>query len=249
MIMTPLLAATIGAPLVGFLAWRVRALTLSGAIVAAGVGFCHLAFGGWLAAGALLTFFGTSTALSKLGKHKKERLGFEKSGQRDAWQVLANGGVAALSAVLGHPEAMLGALAAANADTWATELGSLFGGKPRRVINFAPAEPGESGAVSVIGTLAALAGAALLGLLSLYGGQGGLFLTVTLAGFIGALADSVLGATLQAQWRDKDTGRWSEIPLGHPARGVSWLRNDAVNILATFVGAVTATLLRNVLIH
>ena len=82
---TPLLVATIGAPLVGFLAWRGRALTVSGAVAAACVGFCHLAFGGWLAAGALLAFFGTSTALSKLGKRKKATLGFEKSGQRDAW--------------------------------------------------------------------------------------------------------------------------------------------------------------------
>ncbi|MBB6051773.1 DUF92 domain-containing protein [Armatimonas rosea] len=247
--MTPLLAATIGAPLMGFLAWRVRALTLSGAVAAAGVGFCHLAFGGWLAAGALLTFFGTSTALSKLGKRKKDKLGFEKPGQRDAWQVLANGGIAALCALLGQPEAMLGALAAANADTWATELGSLFGGKPRRITTLAPAEPGESGAVSVLGTLAALAGAALIGGLPCLWGRGGLFLTVTLAGFLGALVDSVLGATLQAQWWDEQKKRWSEIPQGKPTRGVNWMRNDAVNILATLVGAVTAYVLGHVLIH
>lgn len=242
--MSPLLAASLGAPLVGFLAWRVRALTASGAVAAACVGFCHLAFGGWLAAGALLAFFGTSTALSKLGKRKKDTLGFEKTSQRDAWQVLANGGVAALCALLGLPEAMLGALAAANADTWATELGSLFGGKPRRITTLAPAEPGESGAVSLLGTLAALAGAGLLGAFA-----GAAWLGVTLAGFLAALADSVVGATLQAQWRDTTTGRWSEIPQGKPARGVNWIRNDAVNILATLVGAVTAHLLRHVLVH
>ena len=247
--MLPLLAASIGAPLAGFLAWRVRALTISGAVAAAGVGFCHLAFGGWLGAAALLAFFGTSTVLSKLGKHKKEKLGFEKSGQRDAWQVLANGGIAALCAVLGQPEAMLGALAAANADTWATEIGSLFGGKPRRITNFALAEPGESGAISLIGTLAALAGAAILGGFAQYWGQGGLFLAVTLAGFMGALTDSVLGATLQAQWRDEKTGRWSEIPQGKPTRGLNWLRNDSVNILATVTGAVSAAWLGDVLVH
>ena len=242
--MTPLLAAVIGAPLVGFLAWRVRALTLSGAVAAACVGFCHLAFGGWLGAAALLVFFGTSTALSKLGKRKKDALGFEKSGQRDAWQVLANGGIAALCAVLGSPEAMLGALATANADTWATEIGSLFGGKPRRITNLAPAEPGESGAISLLGTLAALVGAALIG-----GFLGRAWLAVTLAGFIGALADSLLGATVQAQWWDEKTSKWSEIPQGRLARGVNWMRNDAVNITATIIGAVTAALLSNVLVH
>jgi uncharacterized protein (TIGR00297 family) len=244
--MTPLLAAValVGAPLVGFLAWRVRALTLSGAIAAACVGFCHLAFGGWLGAGALLAFFGTSTALSKLGKRKKDALGFEKSGQRDAWQVLANGGVAALCAVLGQPEAMLGALAAANADTWATEIGSLFGGKPRRITNFALAEPGESGAISFLGTLAAFTGATLIGA---FGGVA--WLTVTLGGFLGALADSLLGATVQAQWWDEQKKRWSEIPQENPARGVNWLRNDTVNILATIIGAATAALLPHVLVH
>ncbi|MCX6366128.1 MAG: DUF92 domain-containing protein [Armatimonadetes bacterium] len=242
--MTPLLAAALGAPLVGFLAWRVQALTPSGAIAAACVGFCHLAFGGWLAAGALLAFFGTSTALSKLGKRKKESLGFEKSGQRDAWQVLANGGVTALCAVLGQPEAMLGALAAANADTWATEIGSLFGGKPRRITNFALAEPGESGAISFLGTLAAFAGAALIG-----GFANAAWLAVTLGGFLGALADSFLGATVQAQWWDEQKKRWSEIPQENPARGVNWLRNDTVNILATIIGAVTAALLPHVLVH
>ena len=67
-----LLPALIGAPLVAALAWRVRALTPSGALGAAGVGFCHLAFAGWLGAGALLAFFGTSTLLSRLGKRRKD---------------------------------------------------------------------------------------------------------------------------------------------------------------------------------
>jgi uncharacterized protein (TIGR00297 family) len=247
--MTPLLAAALGAPLVGFLAWRVRALTISGAVAAACMGFCHLGFGGWLAAGALLAFFGSSTALSKLGKRRKAALGFEKPGARDAWQVLANGGVAALCA-LGISRfgaagvALLGALAAANADTWATELGSLFGGKPRRITNLAPAEPGESGAVSIVGTLAALAGAALLGAFA-----GPAWLAVTLGGLTGALGDSVLGATLQAQWWDEKSGRWSEVPQGRPTRGLGWLRNDAVNLLATLIGAVTAASLAHVLVH
>lgn len=239
-----LLVAALGAPLVAFLAWRLKALTVSGAVAAAIIGFCHLAFAGWLGAGALLAFFATSTLLSRVGKRRKDALGFEKSGSRDAWQVLANGGVAALCALLGSPLALLGALAAANADTWATELGSLFGGKPRRITNLAPAEPGESGAVSLLGTLAALAGAAVLG-----GFGADAWLAVTLGGFAGALTDSILGATLQAQWRDKKTGRWSEIPQGLPDRGVNWIRNDAVNILATLVGSVTTLALQRVLVH
>ena len=89
--MMPLAVAALGAPLIAFLAWRAKALTVWGAVAAALVGFCHLAFAGWPGAEALLLFFGTSTLLSRLGKQRKATLGFEKGGPRDAWQVLEIG--------------------------------------------------------------------------------------------------------------------------------------------------------------
>ena len=233
-----LLPALTLAPLVALAAWKLKALTPSGAAAAAIVGFCHLALGGWLGAGALLTFFGTSTLLSRLGKRKKETLGFEKTARRDGWQVLANGGVAALCAALGRPEWMLGALAAANADTWATEVGSLLGAAPRKITTLKPAPPGESGAISLAGTLAALAGAALLAAM----GRGA-FLAILLGGFGGALFDSLLGATLQAQWRDPETGKLTERRNGPPVRGLKGMNNDAVNFLATLLGAAVAGIL------
>jgi uncharacterized protein (TIGR00297 family) len=231
------LFALVLAPLAALGAWKLKALTPSGAVAAAGVGFCHLAFGGWPGAGALLLFFATSTALSKLGKRKKEALGFEKSSRRDALQVLANGGVAALCACIDQPLMMLGALAAACADTWATEVGSLFGGTPRKITTLRPARPGESGAISLLGTLAALAGAGLLAALA-----GRSYLPVLLGGFLGSLVDSLLGATLQAQWKDSE-GNFTEIKNGPPARGWSFMNNDAVNFLATLVGALLAGIL------
>lgn len=229
-----LVPALIGAPLIAFTAWRVRALTPSGAVAAAAVGFCHLAFGGWPAAAALLAFFGTSTALSKLGKRKKDALGFEKTSQRDAWQVLANGGIASLCALAGQPIALLGALAVACADTWATEVGALWGGTPRKITTLKPVRPGESGGVSLLGTLAALAGA---GLLAAFAGPA--WYAVLLGGFIGCFLDSLLGATLQVQWKD-DAGQLVEVRNGAPVRGLSFMNNDAVNALTTLCGAAIA---------
>ncbi len=238
-----LLPALIGAPLIAFAAWRVRALTTSGALAAAVVGFCHLAFGGWPAAAALLAFFGTSTALSKLGKRKKDALGFEKTGRRDAWQVLANGGVASVCACLCPltpsnggiwGTALLGALAVACADTWATEVGALWGGTPRKITTLQPVRAGESGGVSLIGTLAALAGAWLL---SAFAGPA--WLAVLIGGFVGCLLDSLLGATLQVQWKD-DAGQLVEVRNGTPVRGLSFMNNDAVNALTTLCGAAIA---------
>ncbi len=240
--------ALVLAPLAGLVAWKLKALTPSGAVAAAGVGFSHLAFGGWPGAGALLLFFVTSTALSKIGKRQKEALGFEKSSRRDALQVLANGGVAALCALLIPMIGdrgfvlMLGALAAACADTWATEVGSLFGGTPRKITTLRPVRTGESGAISPLGTLAALCGAGLLASLCplfspLLGVRG--ILSVLLGGFLGSLVDSLLGATLQAQWKDSD-GNFTEIRHGKPARGWTFMNNDTVNFIATLTGALLA---------
>ncbi len=224
------------------LAYRARALTRSGALAAWAVGAVVFGVGGWLASAALLTFFVSSSALSRWRRRRKDALGYEKGGRRDAGQVLANGGFAAVCLLLtplgvqNAPLLFLAALAAANADTWATEIGSALGGQPVDLRTGRRAEAGTSGAVSLPGTLAALAGAALLGL---FAGSPRAFLIVTLAGFGGAFCDSVLGATVQAQWRDPaDPARWTEqAQAGPPGRGWRRVGNDTVNLLCTLSAA------------
>jgi len=239
-----LLAAGVAA-----IACRAGALTRSGALAAWGVGALVFGVGGWLWAAALLTFFGTSTALSRWRRRAKETLGYEKGGRRDAGQVLANGGVAALCALLplvfplgmGRAHLLfLAALAAANADTWATEIGSALGGRPYDLRTGGPAPPGTSGAVSLPGTLAALAGAGLIGLFA-GGGMG--WGVVTAAGVGGAFLDSLLGATVQVRWRDP-LRPWllTEHPqAGPPDWGRRGINNDVVNALCT-LGAVALAL-------
>ncbi len=229
---------------VSLAAFRARALTGSGALAAWAVGAVVFGAGGLVTSAALLMFFVTSSALSRWRKGAKEALGYEKGGRRDWAQVLANGGVAAACLLLpfllpGFTHARLlclAALAAANADTWATEIGSALGGRPFDLRTGRAAAPGASGAISVAGTLAALAGAALLGL---FAGEASGWGIVTLSGLGGALLDSLLGATLQAQWRDSARpGLWTERPqAGPPDRGWRRMGNDAVNALCT-LGAV-----------
>lgn len=237
---------------IAFFAFRVGALTRSGAIAAWAIGTIVFSVGGWLSAAALLAFFGTSTALSRWRRQAKAQLGYEKGGRRDAGQVLANGGAAALCLLLrlvfphfGDARAhllFLAALAAANADTWATEIGSALGGRPYDLRTGKPAAAGTSGAVSLPGTLAALAGAALLGLFAGGFQEGGL---VTAAGFSGALIDSLLGATVQARWRDPlRPERWTEQAQNMPPdRGWRQINNDAVNGLCTWGAVMLAWLL------
>ena len=161
--------ATLAAGAVGLAGWRKHALTLDGAAAATGVGAVTLACGGLPASTALVTFFITSSALSRFKMREKARRGVlaqAKGGRRDAWQVLANGGVAA--ACLGSWGArgvpgFLGALAAAGADTWATELGLLARRPPRLITSLRPVQPGTSGGITPEGTLAAIAGAMTVG--------------------------------------------------------------------------------------
>lgn len=235
------------------LATRAKALTFRGGLAAWAVGTVIFGAGGWAGAAAMLTFFGTSTALSRWRKGRKDALGYEKGGRRDAWQVLANGGVAAACLLLPfffpRIEAarsylwFLAALASANADTWATEIGSALGGRTWDLRSGKSALPGTSGAVSLGGTLAALAGAALLGLL--FAPDWPTRLLVTAAGWAGAFADSLLGAFVQAKWRQIGTDRWDEHPQPRPPeRGLRFFGNDAVNLLSTLLAVCLAALLK-----
>ena len=158
-------------------ALRRASLSRSGAVGAVLIGTPLFGFGGWVAGILLVTFFISSSALSHYKAQSRSKRDaarfFDKGGQRDLGQALANGGAAALCAVAfglsSTPEArhawqaaMLGALAAATADTWATELGVLSRRAPVMITTLQPATPGRSGAVSGAGLAAAGAGAALI---------------------------------------------------------------------------------------
>lgn len=260
MTLMQILLGTILAAAIALAAYRARALTVSGAASAGLVGTVVFGVGGWTWGAALVAFFVTSSALSRWRRPAKARLGFAKGGRRDAGQVWANGGAATLCVLLPLVSALpsarahllfLAALAAANADTWATEIGAALGGTPRDLRTGRRVPPGTSGAVSAAGTGAALAGALLIGLFAWP--EGGVATTVVaLAGLVGTLGDSVLGATVQAQWRDPaDPARWTESAphpdhgtLALPVRGVPWIGNDLVNWCCTLlaVGAAAAFL-------
>lgn len=224
-----------------------RLLTWSGAAAAAIMGTIVFGLDGWSSAAPLLAFFLTSSGLSLLRRRSKSNLGFENAGRRDGAQVAANGGIATLCVlapflVAGIPWrfahiVFLAALAAANADTWATEIGAAWGGAPYLITNWRRVDRGASGGVTVAGLAAALLGAAVLGAFAWT--RGG-FVLVTAAGMIGALCDSVLGATLQAQWRDSSERLTERSRPRPPAQGLSWMRNDMVNLLCTLSSAIVA---------
>lgn len=248
--------------IIAFLAHKARSLNRSGAFAAALTGTIIFGVGGLNWAILLLTFFISSSALSRAFKKRKQGLDekFSKGHERDAGQVLANGGIATLFAALHYfyPASSLpwlgfaASLAAVNADTWATELGVLNPNPPRMITNLTKVvEKGTSGGISLVGTLASLAGSALIAFLaSLLTDNWSLFPFVAIAGLAGSFFDSFLGGTVQAMYYcptdKKETEKHPLHTCGTETvhlRGWKWLDNDWVNFACGAFGVVTALIL------
>ena len=266
---TVLLAAgAILAAVAALLAWRLRWLSGGGAWAAFGLGLIVFGLGGIPWATVLLAFFVTSSALSALFRKRKVHAeeAYEKTSRRDAGQVLANGLVAGFFVVLHvfFPDSWLpwtgfaAALAAANADTWATELGVLGKRDPILITNGKSVPAGTSGAISLPGTLAAALGALLIGVTALFAWpmdsipSGAWWIVlITVCGLLGSLFDSWLGARFQAVYYCSTCQKETEKAVRHTCgaetsylRGLRWLDNDWVNLFCTSIAPLLALLVK-----
>ena len=274
--LTPqLLLGFILAAIIGFLGWRIGALDRSGALGAFLIGGAVFGFGGPVWGAVLVVFFLSSTLLSFFRSDRKTDAGAARAPRRNLSQTLANGGLAAVLAIVvgivtrespWYPTltlAYFGALSAAAADTWATELGLLSSRPPRLLTTRAVVPAGRSGGVTLLGLLASLAGGAFIGASAFILIQLASLLTTgqwflqdwfllplcTLAGISGSLVDSLLGATWQRQNFCNDCQTITEQTIhscGAPTQhqsGIGWLNNEVVNLFATITGALTTAIL------
>lgn len=211
------------------LARYLKAVTWLGACAGGVLCFLLCWSAGFGAFAALVSVFVVAWASTRFGYQQKQDFGTaEKIGGRNAFQVLANLGVAAASALLYaltiRPVfllALAASLSEAAADTASSEIGQISGQRPRLVTTWKTVPPGANGGVTFLGTISGLIAAILVTAVCLITGllrwrNAGITIS---AAFAGMVVDSFLGAILER-------------------RGL--LNNDAVNFLGTLTAAVIA---------
>lgn len=241
--------------LVVIVSYRLRFLTFDGAIATLLLAFFIFGIGGLKWSIPMLTFFIFSSLLSKLRKNKNQEVEsyFEKSGTRDFWQVLANGGLCGLIIILyslSQSEVYyliyLSVLASVCADTWATEFGTWNKTATYNILNFQPIEQGKSGGISVNGIVGALSGSLIIAISGFSWSSINLILffpLVIFSGLFGSIIDSFLGASIQSQHSCKVCEKITEkkIHCGEVtshSSGFLWVNNDLVNFFAGLAGAL-----------
>ncbi|KAG8178138.1 hypothetical protein JTE90_029444 [Oedothorax gibbosus] len=259
-------------------AWGLKrkSLNYSGAIAGIAVGLIHT-YSSYCFLACLFTFFYTSSKATHYRSDKKKKVeeDFKEGGQRNWQQVICNGGASTQLALLyllsGGPEEIpidfqrsyvrswlavgaIAALAGANGDTWASEIGTVAAkSKPFLITSFRRVPVGTNGGCTFIGMLVSALGGTIVGLSYLLAlimkigssfdvlNQSLLLLFVgTFSGFFGSVFDSLIGATLQYSGMDAKTGKIVETP-GPNVKHISGrpiLKNHTVNLIMTIVTSV-----------
>lgn len=223
--------------LLGIVMWlsiRTKKLTVAGALTGGLIGVLIYLGAGYEGIALIGAFFllGTIATSWKINEKQKAHIAEQNKGRRNAAQVIANGGIAGIWGLLAYlfPEKaylfqlmIAASLAAATADTLSSELGMVYGRKFYNILTLKKDYMGMDGVVSIEGTAWGIAGSIVIGLLYAVGfGWSINLLWVVLAGTIGNLSDSLLGATLERR---------------------HIINNDVVNFCNTAIGALFALLL------
>ncbi|MBN1398058.1 MAG: DUF92 domain-containing protein [Bacteroidetes bacterium] len=244
--------------LIAAISYKIKFLTTSGAVAVFLLASTIYGLGGWKWTIPILTFFILSSALSIIGKRRKQQVEhlFDKTSNRDWGQVAANGGIAGMLIILQYifPRtnlypAFLGSIAAATADTWGTEIGVWFRGRTILLPGFKKVDPGTNGGISLAGFIGGTVGAFVISA-SAYTWDASVraILIVTTSGIAGSLIDSYLGATVQSIYLCPECNKRTERRYHCNSntsfvKGIRWITNDLVNLACVLTGALVSFVL------
>ncbi len=243
--------------LISLFSLKLNFLTKSGTFAAFILAFLIFSFGGWQWTIPIFSFFILSSLLSEIREKKNPSVNdyFEKSGSRDFYQVLANGGLGGILVVINYffPDMIWyyvysGIIAASCADTWATEIGTMSPHNTYDILRFRKTEQGSSGGVSFTGFAGSLLGAIVISLISVLwidNHRVDFILMITFAGFAASIFDSIAGASLQAQFECRQCGRIVDKKnhcggTAEKCRGINFINNDFVNLASGLFGGIVA---------
>ena len=226
------------------IAFLLNWLTYDGALAAGIFGTISYGIGNWQVALVVLFFFISASLVSNDVVTTEDS--FSIKFRRDGRQVWANGFWLCLwimiwfiSDVQAFLIASIASIAAATADTWATELGSKLRSKTYLVTNFDEVSAGTDGGISVRGSIAALMGSAIIAILFWLLERDisvDIVVIIIAAGFLGCFIDSYFGAKLQ--------GRSLKIPfLSNNESGTITVSNNIVNWLSTGSASILVLLI------
>uniref|UniRef100_A0A0A9YTF6 Transmembrane protein 19 n=1 Tax=Lygus hesperus TaxID=30085 RepID=A0A0A9YTF6_LYGHE len=264
---------------IAFLVWGLKrgSVNLSGAMMGFCVGFV-MTLANYCFLACLVIFFVTSSKATKFRAREKRKIevDFKEGGQRNWIQVLCNSGMAPQLALLYIFEIGVGqrpidfiedfraswfalgvmsAYACSNADTWASELGTVLSSSdPRLITSLKKVPRGVNGGVSVVGIIVSVLGGMAVGasfylmiiltvnstILEQAPPQWPVVVLGAAAGLFGSVIDSFFGATLQYSGVHKKTG----VILEQPGPEVKYicgrriLDNHSVNLLSNIITAI-----------
>lgn len=186
-----------------------KKLTVPAAFTGAILGCLIYLAAGYTGVAMMSTFFilgSAATSWQRLKKQGAATVAETKNG-RTVLQVLANAGAAGMAAVVGlfYPSftylilpAMAAAFASATADTLSSELGMVYGKRFFNIVSFRPDRCGMDGVISLEGTLVGIVGSCIIAAIYAVGyGWSMNFSFIIIAGTVGNLTDSILGAVLE----------------------------------------------------
>lgn len=212
-----------------------RKLTVLAALTGGLVAYFVFTGSGFTGIAMMTTFFilGSSVTSWQLNRKQNFSSATEIKHGRTTGQVLANAGVAGICGLLvtllptyAHLFILMMAanFASATADTLSSELGTVYGRRFINIITLKPDKRGLDGVISMEGTLLGIGGSCVIAIIYAIGfGWDMNILWIIIAGTIGNLSDSLMGALLERK---------------------GYINNNTVNFLNTLAAALVILLIR-----